>query len=184
MNKKIAIVTGGDSGENMISLKSAHNINKYIDKEKFITYVIIVNGSKWNYLSSDNIEIQVDKNDFSITENGEKIKFDCVFIAIHGTPGEDGKLQGYFDIMKIPYTSCDRATSALTFNKFFCNQLVRGFGNVHVSESIIVRKENPIDTNAILKEISLPCFVKPNEGGSSLGVSKVKVLNQLQQAGQ
>ena len=179
MKKKIAIVTGGDSGENAISLRSARNINKYIDKEKFITYVITVNGRKWNYLGKDDKEIPVDKNDFSITDNGEKISFDGVFIAIHGTPGEDGKLQGYFDMMKIPYTSCDRATSALTFNKFFCNQLVRGFGNVNVSKSIILRKENKIDIEAVLSEISLPCFVKPNEGGSSLGVSKVKEKKDL-----
>ena len=179
MKKKIAIITGGDSGESAISLRSARNINKYIDKEKFITFVITVNGAKWNYLNNNNTEIAVDKNDFCITENGEKIKFDCVFIAIHGTPGEDGKLQGYFDMMKIPYTSCDRATSALTFNKFFCNQLVRGYGNVNVSKSIILRKENKIEIEAVLKEISLPCFVKPNEGGSSLGVSKVKEKNDL-----
>jgi len=179
MKKKIAIVTGGDSGENAISLRSARNIDKYIDKEKFITFVITINGNKWTYQSSSETEILVDKNDFSIIENGEKIKFDCVFIAIHGTPGEDGKLQGYFDIMKIPYTSCDRTTSALTFNKFFCNQLVKGFGNVNVSKSIILRKGNKIDTEAILNEIALPCFVKPNEGGSSLGVSKVKEKKDL-----
>ena len=178
MKKNIAIVTGGDSGESAISLRSARNIDKYIDKEKFNTFLITISSAKWTYLSGDK-EIPVDKNDFSITEENKKILFDAVFIAIHGTPGEDGKLQGYFDIMKIPYTSCDRATSALTFNKFFCNQLVKVYGKVHVSKSVVLRKKNKINIDAILKEISLPCFVKPNEGGSSIGVSKVKVQKDL-----
>ena len=125
MKKKIAIVTGGDSGEKTISLKSAKNIEKYIDKEKFSTYLIMFRGAQWTYLGRNGAEIPVDKNDFSIDEDGQKVRFDAVFIAIHGTPGEDGKLQGYLDMLKIPYTSCDRTTSALTFNKFFCNPLVR-----------------------------------------------------------
>jgi len=178
IKKNIAIVTGGDSGESAISLRSARNIDKYIDKDKFNTFLITVSGAEWNYLSGDNKKA-VDKNDFSITENNTKILFDAVFIAIHGTPGEDGKLQGYFDMLKISYTSCDRATSALTFNKFFCNQLVKVYGKVHVSKSIVLRKSNKINADAILKEISLPCFVKPNEGGSSIGVSKVKTPKDL-----
>lgn len=179
MKKKIAIVTGGDSGESTISLKSAQNIDKYVDKKIFDTYLIIINGNKWTYKAKNNTEIEVDKNDFSISYNQKKILFDAVFIAIHGTPGEDGKLQGYFDILKIPYTSCDRATSALTFNKFFCNQLVKVYGKVHVSKSIVLRKKNKIDIESVFHEIKLPCFVKPNEGGSSIGVSKVKVRKDL-----
>ena len=179
MKKKIAIVTGGDSGENTISLKSAGNINKYIDKNKFDTYLVIISGKTWIYKDETGNESAVDKNDFSIILNNQKITFDCVFIAIHGTPGEDGKLQGYYDMLDIPYTSCDRTTSALTFNKFFCNQLVKIYGKVNVSKSIVIRKNNGINSQEILKKVSLPCFVKPNEAGSSLGVSKVKQQLEL-----
>jgi len=182
MKKKIAIVTGGDSGEKTISLKSAKNIEKYIDKDKFSTCLIMFRGSQWTYLSKSGNEIQVDKNDFSVVEDGQKIKFDAVFIAIHGTPGEDGKLQGYLDMLKIPYTSCDRTTSALTFNKFFCNLLVKVYGKVNVSKSIVVRKKSLPATSEILKEISLPCFVKPCESGSSIGVTKVKTEKELMPA--
>ncbi|OQA01187.1 MAG: D-alanine--D-alanine ligase A [Bacteroidetes bacterium ADurb.Bin408] len=179
MKKKIAIVTGGDSGEKTISLKSAKNIEKYIDKEKFSTYLIMFRGAQWTYLGRNGAEIPVDKNDFSIDEDGQKVRFDAVFIAIHGTPGEDGKLQGYLDMLKIPYTSCDRTTSALTFNKFFCNQLVKIYGKVNISKSIVVRKKRMPATGEILREISLPCFVKPCESGSSIGVTKVKTEREL-----
>jgi len=179
MKKKIAVITGGYSGESAISLKSAKNIDKYIDKKKFDTSLILINPQKWVYKSKNNKEVEVDRNDFSIILNGKKIHFDAVFIAIHGTPGEDGKLQGYFDMLRIPYTSCDRTTSALTFNKFFCNQLVKIFGKVQVSKSIIVRIDDTYSIKSILKQISLPCFVKPNESGSSIGVTKVKKENEL-----
>jgi len=179
MKKKIAIVSGGNSGENTISLKSAQNINKFIDKNKFETFLIIISGKDWVHKDETGTDTPVDKNDFSITTDNKKITFDCVFIAIHGTPGEDGKLQGYFDMLDIPYTSCDRTTSALTFNKFFCNQLVKIYGRVNVSKSIVVRKNHKKNTEEILNEISLPCFVKPNEAGSSLGVSKVKEQHEL-----
>ncbi len=182
MRKKIAIVTGGDSGENTISVKSARNIDKYIDKKKYETFLIIIDKQKWVYTSLINEEVNVDKNDFSISLNGGKINFDAVFIAIHGTPGEDGKLQGYFDMLKIPYTSCDRTTSALTFNKFFCNQLVKIYGKVHVSDSILIRKYDTYNEDDILKKISLPCFVKANESGSSIGVTKVKQASHLKPA--
>lgn len=181
MKKKIAIVTGGDSGENTISLKSARNIDKYIDKDKFDTYLINISGKDWYYKGAHG-DVSVDKNDFGFDLNGTRITFDCVFIAIHGTPGEDGKLQGYFDMLGLPYTSCDRTTSALTFSKYFCNRLVSGSEMVHVATSLVVRRKNLIPIQNIIKTTGLPCFVKPDQAGSSLGVSKVKTEAELMPA--
>ena len=119
--KNIAIVAGGDSGEYEISINSASVVKKNLNKDIYNSYIIHIKGVKWTYQSDDGEVIPVDKNDFSIIINGKKIIFDCVFNAIHGTPGEDGKLQGYLELLKIPYTSSDQYTSSLTFNKFFCN---------------------------------------------------------------
>jgi len=181
MKKKIGIVTGGDSGEITISLKSAAIIQASIDKNKFDTYLICITQNKWIY-SDNGTEQYVDKNDFSIMLNNKKITFDAVFIAIHGTPGEDGKLQGYFDLIGIPYTSCDLTTSAITFNKFYCNQLVKSLQICPVAKSIIIRHINELNENIISNTIGYPCFVKPNEGGSSLGVTMVKSSKELNKA--
>ena len=124
MKKNIAIVAGGNSGEYEISIQSASVVEKNLDTGLYNSYIIVIKGSDWYYLDKDCKRFDVDKNDFSIIIQGEKIIFDCVFIAIHGTPGEDGKLQGYFDLLAIPYTSCNQTTSALTFNKSFCNRIV------------------------------------------------------------
>lgn len=181
MKKKIALVTGGYSGEAVISYKSAITIEKNIDADKWDCYKIDINPAGWFYMTADGQKIPVDKNDFSITVNSTKINFDAVLVGLHGTPGEDGKLQGYFDCLKIPYTSCDAATSALTFNKRY-TVAVAAFAGMHVARSLHLFKNIPVTVDAILKELQLPLFVKPNNGGSSLGISKVKAAGELQQA--
>jgi D-alanine-D-alanine ligase len=172
MKKNIALVTGGDSGESVISLQSAKIIKENIDKEKFNVYTIIITGPEWKYLADNNTETAVDKNDFSITVNNSKIKFDCVFLAIHGTPGEDGKLQGYFDIMGIPYTFSGVTSSSLTFNKSFCQLIAKEYGVIS-AKFILLKRGDAYKTEEIISKTGLPCFVKPNNGGSSIGMSKV-----------
>ena len=181
MKKKIALVTGGYSGEAVISYKSAIAIEKNIDAGKWDCYKIDINPTGWFYITAEGQKIIVDKNDFSIIINGIKINFDAVLVGLHGTPGEDGKLQGYFDCLKIPYTSCDAATSALTFNKRY-TVAVAAFAGMHVAKSLHLFKNIPVTVDTILKELQLPLFVKPNNGGSSLGISKVKEAGELQQA--
>jgi D-alanine-D-alanine ligase len=181
MKKNIALVTGGYSGEAVISYKSAATIFENIDDLKWNCFLIDINPDGWFYKDSAGIKTQVDKNDFSIIENGNKIIFDAVLIGLHGTPGEDGKLQGYFDCLKIPYTSCDAATSALTFNKRY-TVAVAAFAGIAVAKSLHLFKNTPIGKQEILSKLSLPLFVKPNNGGSSLGISKVKVADELEAA--
>jgi D-alanine-D-alanine ligase len=181
MRKNIAIVAGGNSGESEISMNSAKVIQENIDNEKYNVFTIYIKGALWIYKTVENKDINVDKNDFSITVNNEKINFDCVFIAIHGTPGEDGKLQGYFDLLNIPYTSSSLLTSALTFNKKVCTTLVSTYG-AYVAKSIVVSKQKKLTIEQILSEINLPCFAKPNNGGSSIGTSKVNKIEDLQKA--
>ena len=181
MNKTIALVTGGYSGESVISYKTAATIEQNIDTSKWNYYSIDINPVGWFYTSPDAEKIAVDKNDFSLIINGEKILFDAVLIALHGTPGEDGKLQGYFDCLQIPYTSCDAATSALTFNKRY-TVAVAAFGGVKVAKSMHLFKDIIVSPDDILKELKLPVFVKPNNGGSSIGMSKVNEATSLQQA--
>jgi D-alanine-D-alanine ligase len=181
MKKRIALVTGGFSGEAVISYKSAITIDKNLDREKFDVYKIDVNLSGWFYELPDGSKTAIDKNDFSLSINGKKINFDAVFIGMHGTPGEDGKLQGYFDTLKIPYTSCDAATSAITFNKRYTVAVAK-MGGINVAESIHLFKHTPYNTSAILKKLVLPVFVKPNNGGSSIGMSKVHKPEDLAEA--
>jgi len=181
MKKKIALITGGYSGEAVISYKSASNIEKHLDTDRWETYKIDINPAGWNYLAPDGGKIPVDKNDFSISINGNKINFDAVLVGLHGTPGEDGKLQGYFDTLNIPYTSCDTATSALTFNKRY-TVAVAAFAGIHVAKSVHLFKHIPVTTDHILASLQLPVFVKPNNGGSSIGMSKVKEAGDLQAA--
>ncbi len=181
MKRKIALITGGYSGEAVISYKSASSIEKNIDDAKWDCYKIDINPHGWNYLSPDGKKIPVDKNDFSVTIKGNKVNFDAVLVSLHGTPGEDGKLQGYFDTLNIPYSSCDTATSALTFNKRY-TVAVASFAGMHVAKSIHLFKHIPVTTDDILKELKLPVFVKPNNGGSSIGMSKVKQAGELKAA--
>jgi D-alanine-D-alanine ligase len=181
MKKNIAIVAGGNSGEYEISIQSGSVVEKNLDTGLYNPYMIVIKGSDWYYLDKEDKKIDVDKNDFSIIIQGEKIIFDCVFIAIHGTPGEDGKLQGYFDLLAIPYTSCNQTISALTFNKSFCNRIVNSLG-VNTAKSILLYKNQKYKTDRIVDEIKLPCFVKPNNGGSSVGITKVDKIENLQDA--
>ncbi|HMG81399.1 MAG TPA: D-alanine--D-alanine ligase [Ferruginibacter sp.] len=179
MKKKIALITGGYSGEAVISYKSAITIENNVDKDKWDCYKIDINPAGWFYMGTE--KAVVDKNDFSITLNGKKIIFDAVLVGLHGTPGEDGKLQGYFDCLNIPYTSCNAATSALTFNKRY-TVAVAAFAGIDVAKSIHLFKKITVTPAAILNELQLPVFVKPNNGGSSIGMSKVNKAEDLQVA--
>ena len=174
----IAFVTGGYSGEAVISYKSAITIENNLDLSKFIVYRIDITPELWFHPGKDGGQYPVDKNDFSLTINDKKITFDAVLIGIHGTPGEDGKLQGYFDLMEIPYTSCDAATSALTFNKRY-TVAVAAFGGINVARSLHLFRHSPTASNEILQSLTLPVFVKPNNGGSSIGMSKVNKEDEL-----
>lgn len=179
--RNIAIVAGGYSGEYEISIGSASVVENNIDPKLYKSYKIIITKEKWVYISTDEKEYNIDKNDFSLTINNKKIQFDCVFIIIHGTPGEDGKLQGYFDMMDIPYTGCNADVSSLTFNKYYCNHFIHSLG-VNVANSYRLIKGEKIDVKEILKSVKIPCFVKPNSGGSSVGMSKVKQEKDLKDA--
>ena len=172
MVKKIALITGGYSGEAVISYKSAATIQSNIDTAKWDCYLIDIHPDGWFYRTKNGEKIIVDKNDFSISVDGEHVKFDAVLVGLHGTPGEDGKLQGYFDCLGIPYTSCDAATSALTFNKRY-TVAVAAFAGIHVAKSLHLFKNETTSAQGILAQLTLPVFVKPNNGGSSIGMSKV-----------
>jgi D-alanine-D-alanine ligase len=176
----IAIIAGGDSGEYEISMKSGRQVELQLDKGKFQPYLIEIRKENWNCLLKDEI-IPVDKNDFTIQSGGKRIRFDAVFNAIHGTPGENGKIQGYFDMLDMPYTSCDVTTSALTFNKSFCKNVVTAFG-ITTARSIHLFRSESKSAQHILRELSLPVFVKPNNGGSSVGMSKVSRNQDLENA--
>jgi D-alanine-D-alanine ligase len=176
MKKNIALVTGGFSGEAVISYKSATTIDNNLDRDRFNVYKIDINPRGWFYESADGGKTEVDKNDFSLSAKGQKIKFDAVFIGMHGTPGEDGKLQGYFDTLKIPYTSCDAATSALTFNKRF-TVAIAAFSGIPVANSVVLFKNTFQSPDEVAGKLRFPVFVKPNNGGSSIGMSKVNKLS-------
>jgi len=180
MKPKIALVTGGFSGEAEISYKSAVTFEKNVDRQKFELYKIDITPRGWFYEIKNGERGQVDKNDFSIIIDNTKIKFDAVLIGIHGTPGEDGKLQGYFDILGIPYTSCDCTTSAVTFNKRY-TVAVAGASGIRVSKSVLLFKKNFTNADEV-KHLRFPVFVKPNNGGSSIGMSKVNVPEELDDA--
>ncbi|MDP4240801.1 MAG: D-alanine--D-alanine ligase [Bacteroidota bacterium] len=181
MKKKIALVMGGDSGEYEVSIQSAETIQKSIDQNLYEVYPILIRGKNWTHSTDSGLVFHVNKNDFSLQFPEKKIVFDAVFIAIHGTPGEDGKLQGYFEMMGIPYTSCNLTVSAITFNKYFCNDLALQYG-MNVPATVLLRKADPVNPEAILSATGLPCFVKPNKAGSSCGVTKVKAAADLEQA--
>ncbi|HEX2848204.1 MAG TPA: D-alanine--D-alanine ligase [Chitinophagaceae bacterium] len=178
MKKKIALVTGGYSGEAVISYKSAVTINNHLDRQLFDVYRIDINPEGWFYEAADGQKAAVDKNDFSLQVNGQKITFDAVFIGMHGTPGEDGKLQGYFDVLNIRYTSCDAATSAITFNKRYTVAVARMAG-IAVANSIHLFKHSPLPASEVADKLKLPVFVKPNNGGSSIGMSRVDKAEHL-----
>ena len=179
--RTIAIVAGGDSSELVVSLRSAQGIYSFIDKERYNLYIVELQGKRWEVVLPNGEKTPIDRNDFSFTENGEKKNFDFAYITIHGTPGENGILQGYFDLIGMPYSSCNVLVSAMTFNKFTCNQYLKGFG-IRVSESMILRKGFEILDEEVINKVGLPCFIKPNAGGSSFGVTKVKTKEDIQPA--
>lgn len=183
MKKTIAIVAGGDSSEHDVSLRSAEGIYSFLDKERYEVYIIEIKGMAWEAHLKDGSRSNVDRNDFSFMEGDKRIRPDFAYITIHGTPGENGILQGYFDLIHLPYSTSDVLVEAMTFNKFTLNQYLKGFG-VSVSESLIVRKgfEHLVTDDEIIEKIGLPCFVKPNAGGSSFGVTKVKSADQIHEA--
>jgi D-alanine-D-alanine ligase len=182
MKKTIALLTGGTTGEWVVSVKSAATIAQNLDTTKYDVYKIMLIENGWFYEPADSVKIDIDKNDFSLTLNGRKIKFDGVFIAIHGSPGEDGKLQGYFDMLGIPYTTCSALTSAITMNKGYTKAIVNGIKNLNVAKSVQIFKNTTFSIDEIKAELKLPYFVKPNNGGSSIGMSKVKHADDLQNA--
>jgi len=175
--KTIAIAAGGDSSEFEISVKSAEEVGKILSS-RYIVYILVIRGTTWYWEDQKGRYYNIDKNDFSLTYNDQRIKFDGVFIAIHGTPGENGLLQGYFDMLKIPYSSCNSFCSALTFNKQACKLFLKEYG-ISMAKGIQIRKGEKIDLLSITEQIGLPCFVKPNDSGSSFGVTKVKEKEEL-----
>jgi D-alanine-D-alanine ligase len=181
MKPKIALVTGGYSGEAVVSYKSADTIQQHIDPAEYDIYRIDIAKEGWFYDDLKGSRIPVNKGDFTISLNGDTLAFDAVFIALHGTPGEDGKLQGYFDLLNIPYTSCNAATSAITFNKRYTVG-VAAFSGIAVAPSVHLFKDTKWSVDEIVAQLSFPVFVKPNNGGSSIGMSKVLHKEDLENA--
>jgi len=178
MKRNIAILAGGDSSESVISLRSAEQIRNILDKNKYNAFTVYVKGNEWVLTSDKYCDTIVNKDDFSFSWDNKKIKFDFALIAIHGTPGEDGKLQSYFELLRIPYSTSDSLISALTFNKYACKAYLN-YSGIKSTKSILIRKNDKINPEKIIKKLGLPCFVKPNAGGSSFGVSKVKKQSDL-----
>lgn len=175
--KTIAIAAGGDSSEYEISVKSATEVSNTLSS-RYLTYIIVIRGVNWYWEDPKGRYFNIDKNDFTLVVDDSHIRFDAVFIAIHGTPGENGLLQGYFDILKIPYTSCDAFCSALTFNKQACKLFLKEY-NIPMAEAVMIRKSDHHDLVSIIKQTGIPCFVKPNDSGSSFGVTKVNKKEDL-----
>ncbi len=178
--KNIAIIAGGNSSEYEVSVKSGKNIYAEVDETKYNKYLVILRGRDWHVEIGEE-KFPVDRNDFSFTRNGEKILFDFAYITIHGVPGENGLLQGYLDMMGVPYGGCNVLTSALTFDKHTCSTYLNSYG-VNVADSVMLIRGMAYDVNEIINEVGLPCFVKPNAEGSSFGVTKVKEAAQLEDA--
>ena len=176
--KNIALVAGGDSSEVEVSLKSAKGIKSFIDETKYKTTIVTIIGDEWLAKVSDNKSYTIDKNDFSYTIDGEKQRFDFAYITIHGTPGENGILQGYFDLIGLKYSCCGVLAAALSFNKFACNQYLKNFG-AKVAQSLLVSPGMNVEPKDVVEKLGLPCFIKSNVGGSSFGVTKVKEESQI-----
>lgn len=181
MKKNIALLAGGFTGEYEVSVNSAKNITNSLPADKYNVYTIFINRDRWFYESANGL-VDVDKNDFTIILNGEKVKFDFAFITVHGTPGEDGKLQGYFDMLSIPYNTCDATTSAITMNKAYTKALVNGIHGLHTAHSMRLFEKDMHDVAIIAATLKFPLFIKPNNGGSSVGMSKVYNVAGLPEA--
>ena len=180
LKRTIAIVCGGDSSEHDVSLRSAQGLYSFFDKERYNVYIVDIKGQDWHVELPDGTTAKIDRNDFSFMENGEAKIFDYAYITIHGTPGENGLLQGYFDLIGLPYSTSGVLVVAMTFDKFVLNQYLRGYG-VKVADSLLIRKgyEELVSDDEIEERIGMPCFVKPAADGSSFGVSKVKEKDML-----
>jgi D-alanine-D-alanine ligase len=177
----VAVVCGGNSGEFDISVESGKVVQASLDSHKYCAFLLIIKGTSWKYIDRSGEAFPVNKDDFSIQKGEEKIQFDVVFNAIHGTPGEDGMFTGYLDMLQIPYTSSNHVVSAATFNKNICKQLVQTSG-VALAKSVLLHKGDQLDAELIVQHLGLPLFVKPNSGGSSVGVSKVTAIDLLPDA--
>ena len=180
MKKNIAIVWGGYSSEKEVSERSAQGISSFIDSNRYNIYKVRIDREGW-YAEYNSHQIPIDKNDFTFNNNNEKIVFDFAYITIHGTPGEDGVLQGYFDMLQIPYSNCGVLASALTFSKFACNNFLKTF-DFKVADSIVLFPGDAYNAETIVEQLGLPLFVKPNVGGSSFATTKVKEASQLSKA--
>ena len=180
LKRNIAIVCGGDSSEHDVSLRSAQGLYSFFDKERYNVYIVDIKGQDWHVELPGGITARIDRNDFSFVEDGKAKWFDYAYITIHGTPGENGILQGYFDLIGIPYSTSGVLVEAMTFDKFVLNQYLRGYG-VAVADSLLIRQgyEQLVSDDEIEQRIGMPCFVKPAADGSSFGVSKVKNKDQL-----
>lgn len=182
MKKTIALVTGGFTGESVVSFKSAEFVETQIDLDKYEVYKILVLKEGWYYTDANSVKHNVDRNDFTLKLDARTIRFDAAFIMLHGSPGEDGKLQGYFDMLDIPYTSCDVLTSALTMNKAYSKAIVDGIEDLYTARSIQLFENSANNSDMLLGTLELPLFIKPNNGGSSIGMSKVKTSDELPEA--
>ena len=178
LKRTIAIICGGDSSEHDVSMHSAQGLYSFFDKERYNIYIVDVKGIDWHVELEDGTSAPIDKNDFSFIENGKHIEFDYAYITIHGAPGENGIMQGYFDLIHLPYSTSGVLVEALTFDKYVLNNYLRGFG-VNVADSILLRRGEEYNEEEIEKRLGMPCFVKPAADGSSFGVSKVKNIDQL-----
>ncbi len=178
--RTVAVIAGGDSAEFEISLQTANHIYNTLDKQKYTPYIVELRGKEWNVIVDD-VHCPIDKNTFSFKAKNKIIAFDFAYIAIHGTPGENGILQGYFQIMGIPHSTCNVLSSALSFNKYLCNTYLKQLG-FNVAESVLLKKQNSYNISDIVEKLGLPCFVKPNADGSSFGITKVKEISQLDNA--
>ena len=178
-NKRtIAIICGGDSSEHDVSLRSGQGLYSFFDKERYNIYIVDVKGIDWHVAFEDGTTAEIDKNDFSFVKDGKRMFFDYAYITIHGQPGENGVMQGYFDLIHMPYSTSGVLVEAMTFDKYVLNNYLRGFG-IQVADSILLRRDEAYDEEAIAERIGMPCFVKPAADGSSFGVSKVKESDQL-----
>ncbi len=180
MKRNIAVIAGGNSSEREVSLRSANTVLEHLDKEIYNPYLVEIKGKTMCAVLDDN-QYPIDLNDFSFSKDGEKIVFNYAYIIIHGTPGENGILEGYLKLLEIPHSTCGVLASSLTFNKFMLNQFLKSFG-IRIADSIMLRKGDVITAADVVEKIGLPCFIKPSDGGSSFGTTKVKEPEQIEQA--
>ncbi|SKB34105.1 D-alanine-D-alanine ligase [Parapedobacter luteus] len=183
MKLKIALVTGGYTAEAEISLKSSEFVYQQLDKSKYDVYLITITATSWFFVADNGVKHAINREDFTLPMDGNVVRFDLAFIMVHGSPGEDGRLQGYFDMIGLPYTSCDALTSALTMNKAYTKAVLAGIPDLYLAKSVqLFESQRGEAADIVFRELALPCFVKPNGGGSSIGMTKVKAETELAEA--